>query len=357
LRNTTRIPNNAAVQSKLISINTVPSPIKSKLLPSNIMLAPMEGVVDSEMRAVLTAIGGYDRCVTEFVRVNRQRLPDKVFLRFAPELESGGTTPSGTPVYLQLLGSDPNSMAINAANAQRLEPHGIDLNFGCPSKTVNKSDGGSALLREPNRVGDIVRAVRDAVDPKIPITAKIRLGFSNHDLLDEVVDNIIEAGADELCIHARTREDRYKPPAYWSAVHKVSQRTPIPVTINGEIWSISDAHKAMLESGCSNIMLGRGALACPDLAKQIKATQQMSTYQCMTWPDALAMMVSYLKKSKNKHPLFVSNRAKQWLVFLQMHYKESATLFHQIKRLKEAEQTFAAIQAHLDADCLDAALR
>lgn len=323
--------------------------VSIKKSTNKIMLAPMEGVVDSEMRAVLTNIGGYDRCVTEFVRVNDQRLPDKVFLRFAPELEHGGTTPSGTPVYLQLLGSNPNSMALNAANAQRLEPHGIDLNFGCPSKTVNKSDGGSALLREPDRVGDIVRAVRDTVDPNIPVTAKIRLGFSNHDLLDDIVSNIIDAGASELCIHARTREDRYKPPAYWSAVKKISQYSTIPITINGEIWSVDDANKAMSESGCDNIMLGRGALACPDLAKQIHTQRQDQQYPAMTWPQALEMVVAYLRTSENKHPLFVSNRSKQWLVFLQMHYKESATLFHQIKRFKEAKHTFAAIQSYADA--------
>ena len=72
-------------------------------------------------------------------------------------------------------------MGLNAARAQKLEPPGIDINFGCPSKTVNKSDGGSVLLKEPSRIGAIVGAVRDAVDPKIPVTAKIRLGFSHHD--------------------------------------------------------------------------------------------------------------------------------------------------------------------------------
>ena len=141
----------------------------------------MEGVVDYGVRDVLTRVGGYDRCVTEFVRVNEQPIPEKVFLRYSPELEYGGTTSSGVPVYLQLLGGNYKWMAINANLAQRMEPPGIDLNFGCPSKTVTKSEGGSALLKEPQRVSDIVSAVRDAVDPVIPVTAKIRLGFSNHD--------------------------------------------------------------------------------------------------------------------------------------------------------------------------------
>jgi len=308
-----------------------------------IMLAPMEGVVDHEMRAVLTQLGGYDRCVTEFIRVNDQLLPDKVFLRFAPELTQGGTTPCGVPVYLQLLGSNPKFMALNAQRAEKLEPQGIDLNFGCPSKTVNKSDGGSALLREPNRIGNIVSAVRDSIDSNIPVTAKVRLGFSNHDLLEDVIGNIIESGATEICIHARTREDRYKPPAYWSAVKKVSTSCPIPIVINGEIWTISEAKRARQESGCKDIMLGRGALSCPDLAASIKANEELTTYQLKDWKETLSTMTEYLRQSENKHPKFVSNRAKQWLVFLQRQYPEAIELFHKIKRMREAEDVFNAI--------------
>ena len=312
-----------------------------------IILAPMEGVVDYEMRDVLTRIGGYDRCVTAFVRVTDQLLPDKVYLRFAPELARGGVTPAGVPVYLQLLGGSPRYMGLNAARAQKLSPPGIDINFGCPSKTVNRSDGGSVLLREPTRVGDIVASVRQAVDPAIPVTAKIRLGFSNSDFLSEVVGRIVEAGANEVCIHARTREDGYKPPAYWSVVKAVAERTPIPIIINGEIWSVADALRAREESGCTDIMLGRGGLTYPDLALQVKATDQQVSIEALSWPAVLEMMLVYLHRSENAHPRFVSNRSKQWLVFLQRRYSGAADLFHRIKRMKEADQVFAEITVYL----------
>lgn len=326
-------------------------PVHSVMINSGmrIILAPMEGVVDYEMRDVLTRVGGFDRCVTEFVRVTDQLLPAKVFLRFAPELERGGVTPSGVPVYLQLLGGNPRYMGLNAARAQRLSPPGIDINFGCPSKTVNKSDGGSVLLREPGRVGDIVASVRQAVDPAIPVTAKIRLGFSNPDFLSEVVERIVDAGANEVCIHARTREDGYKPPAYWSVVKAVAARTPVPVIINGEIWSVADALKAREESGCTDIMLGRGALTYPDLALQVKARDQQTPTAALSWAEVLEMMLVYLHRSENAHPRFVSNRSKQWLVFLQRHYPGAADLFQRIKRLKEADQVFAEITAYLKA--------
>lgn len=310
-----------------------------------IMLAPMEGVVDSEMRAVLTELGGYDRCVTEFVRVTDQLLPNHVFRRFAPELDQGGLTPAGVPVYLQLLGGNPDSMAKNAARVAALSPAGIDLNFGCPSKTVNRNDGGSALLREPSRVGNIVSAVRNAVGDHIPVTAKIRLGFNNADFLCEIAERVELAGASELCIHARTRDDRYKPPAHWHLVKQVTDQLQIPVIINGEIWTPAQAQRALQDSGCQHLMLGRGALSRPDLAACIKAELSAQTQAAMPWQMALELMLSYLHNTQNKHPLFVSNRAKQWLVFLQMYYAEANEVFQSIKRLKVAAEVLSALEA------------
>jgi len=307
----------------------------------------MEGVVDYEMRDLLTRIGGYDRCVTEFVRVTEQILPNRVYHRFSPELRNGGMTPAGIPVYLQLLGGNAKYMGLNAARAQRLKPPGIDINFGCPSKTVNKSDGGSVLLKEPERVGSIVAAVRDAVDPAIPVTAKIRLGFSHKDFVAELAGRVVEAGANELCIHARTKVDGYKPPAYWSAVKQVTDMVDIPVIINGEIWNQAQARQAQEESGCTDIMLGRGALTCPDLALSIKADQQGEAYTMMTWPEVMEMLLRYLQNSENRHPRFVGNRSKQWLVFLQKRYPEASDLFQRIKRMKEATEVFTEIDAYM----------
>jgi len=309
-----------------------------------ILLAPMEGVVDAQMRAVLTQIGGYHRCVTEFVRVTEQQIPNHVFYRFCPELKYGGKTPSDVPVFVQLLGGNAQYLGINAARLAKLQPQGIDINFGCPSKTVNRSDGGSVLLREPRRVGEIVNAVRDAVDPEIPVTAKIRLGFNNSDLLHEVVENVVNGGASELAIHARTKEDRYKPPAYWSLVKSVSDKIQIPLIINGEIWNADDAVKAIEQSGCSDLMLGRGAMAYPDLAATIEKRFNGESQHPMGWGDVLDLVLDYLKNSENKHPMFVSNRAKQWLGFLQMRYPEAKQVFQFIKRLKLASDVFDALE-------------
>ncbi|GHA02571.1 tRNA-dihydrouridine(16) synthase [Arenicella chitinivorans] len=309
------------------------------------ILAPMEGVIDAEMRALLTSLGGFDRCVTEFVRVTEQRLPAKVFLRYAPELEQGGVTPSGVPVYLQLLGGNPRAMAFNAQRVAKLEPAGIDLNFGCPSKTVNRSDGGSILLREPQRVFDIVKAVRDAVDPSIPVTAKIRLGFSNADHLLEIAHNIAVAGANELCIHARTREDRYKPPAYWHLVKPVQRTHCLPITINGEIWSVEDALQARAVSGCTGVMLGRGVLRFPQLAAQLRAYDLGQGFEEFDWFGLQSRITDYLNSTQKRHKYFVGGRAKQWLGFLLRRYPQAGELFHRIKRLRFADEVLAEFDA------------
>lgn len=308
-----------------------------------LILAPMEGVVDHTLRDLLTRIGGYDRCVTEFVRVSREKLPPRVFYRACPELQQGGMTPSGIPVYLQLLGGSPSDMARNAIVAEQLGAPGIDLNFGCPSRTVNNSDGGSILLREPQRVHDIVQAVRDAVSPNIPVTAKIRLGFHDINLFEEITLGIQAAGATELCIHARTKQHGYKPPAYWSEIGKVKPQLHLPVIANGEIWSAENAQQAQAESGCNDLMLGRGALSFPDLARSIKAQHQGETYTPMAWEAILPLVQQYAAAFEQRAPRYAAGFIKQWFTYLRRQYPPADALFHHIKHLKLPADIRAAI--------------
>ncbi|HMV40251.1 MAG TPA: tRNA-dihydrouridine synthase, partial [Plasticicumulans sp.] len=118
----------------------------------------MEGLADALLRAALTSVGGIDSCVTEFVRVTDTLLPRAVWLRRVPELAHGGRTPAGVPVVVQLLGSDPQCLADNAARVAGLGAPGVDLNFGCPAPTVNRHRGGAALLDEPELLARIVAA-------------------------------------------------------------------------------------------------------------------------------------------------------------------------------------------------------
>jgi len=307
----------------------------SRLADQSVVLAPMEGVINASMREFLTSIGGYSRCVTEFVRVTDVLLPERVFYRLCPELKHGGVTPSGVPVFVQLLGSEPDAIADNAGRAESLGALGVDLNFGCPAKTVNNSMGGSILLREPETVGAIVSSVRSSLSSRVPLTVKIRLGYDNADQLPEIVDAVRSAGADELAIHARTKFDGYKPPAFWQHVKPVMGNASNggATRINGEIWTVADAQAACLASGCSNVMLGRGALAAPDLALRIAANDPESPP--MAWGQLLPFIARQFERFDAQNPRYVGNRTKQWLAYLKRTYPEAVDLFSRIRTLHD----------------------
>ncbi|CCQ12336.1 tRNA-dihydrouridine synthase C [Pseudoalteromonas luteoviolacea B = ATCC 29581] len=315
-----------------------------------ITLAPMEGVVDFHMRKLLTKLGGYDLCVTEFVRVVDITLSRKGFLRYCPELLEGGFTASGTPVRVQLLGQHPKVLADNAVKAIKLGSHGIDLNFGCPAKTVNKSKGGAVLLKEPEKIFEIVHAVRQAVPAEHDVSAKIRLGYDDDSLSLEIADAIEKAGASSVAIHARTKRDGYNPPAYWEKIPTLKSRLSMPVVANGEIWTVEDAFLCQTRSQCRDIMIGRGALARPDLAAHIKATLNDQTHEPITWQDIVSHIIESSRAlSKTHTPHYFSSRMKQWLVFLKRQYPQALSLFSTIRTLHSQEEVLRALHAELEA--------
>lgn len=242
-----------------------------------IILAPMEGLVDAPIRETLTGVGGIDRCVTEFVRVTHGMLPPRVFYKYAPELYNRSLTQVGTPVAVQLLGSDPHQMARHGVRAAELGATQVDINFGCPAKTVNKHKGGCVLMREPELMHEIVAAVRQAVPAHVPVTAKMRLGYDDRSMGVACAQALEAAGAAEIVIHARSKVDGYKPPAYWEEIARAREAVKAHVIANGEIWSVADYWRCREVSGCDDVMIGRGLIARPDLARQIKASQQGET--------------------------------------------------------------------------------
>jgi tRNA-dihydrouridine synthase C len=318
-----------------------------------IMLAPMEGVIDHTMRHLLTSLGGLDRCVTEFLRVNDRLLPPRVFHRLCPELLSGGTTASGVPVYLQLLGGQPAPVAENAARGAELGAPGIDLNFGCPAKTVNRSDGGSILLREPERVGRIVEAVRQAVPREVPVTVKIRLGYDDPSRFRDNVQAIGAAGASELTVHARTKRQGYRPPAHWEEIARAREWLAIPVIANGEVWSVEEAQRCQAASGCRDLMLGRGALCRPDRPRLVAAAEAGRELAPLAWRDLPALLLAFFDLTLASYDAHcVGNPLKQWLVYLRSYFPQAARLFEELKRLREP----AALRARLWQEYLDYAL-
>jgi tRNA-dihydrouridine synthase C len=305
-----------------------------------IHLAPMEGVVDFHMRRMMTDIGGYDQCVTEFLRVTNNVYPDRVFQANCPELLNNSETDAGIPTFLQLLGGNPEMLAKNAIRAAALGACGIDLNFGCPAKTVNKHDGGASLLQYPHRVYDIVSAVREAVPDEIPVSAKIRLGFADKELALENAKAVEEAGAYRLTIHARTKMEGYKPPAHWEWIGKIREHVALPLIANGEIWTIDDFHRCRELSGVNDVMIGRGAISQPDLANLIKLSCKAEAGEPMDWPELLLLIQRFFTMSLNdtKKETYAVSRLKQWTKQLARNYPEADACFTAFRKYRTADE-------------------
>ena len=313
--------------------------IRTRALPPDffggiprIVLAPMEGVVDWVMREMITELGSVDLCVTEFIRVTDRLLPDHTFYKDCPELRQPDcATLSGTPVLIQLLGGQPGPMAENAARAVALGAPGIDLNFGCPAKTVNRHDGGAALLRDPQRIFDVVSAVRAAVPAPLTVSAKVRLGFSDKVLHLEIAKAAEQARASWLTVHARTRDEGYRPPAHWEYIARIREALQIPVIANGDIWTVDDYHRCQTTTGCKHIMMGRGLIAKPGLAREAKGgAYDPSPHEIAT------LLLKFAKKSADfRHSHYAVCRLKQWLKNLSRSRPDLQELFGHLKTLDD----------------------
>jgi tRNA-dihydrouridine synthase C len=299
-----------------------------------ILLAPMEGLLDYSLRDVITRVGGITHCVSEFIRVTDQLLPDRVFTRIVPELLNAGRTPAGVPVRAQLLGSDPACLADNAAALAALGPAGIDLNFGCPAKTVNRHRGGAVLLDEPELMHRIVAAVRRAVPAHLPVTAKMRLGNLDEGRMLEGAHAIASAGAAELVVHARTKAHGYRPPAYWEHIATIREALNIPVVANGEIWNVADAQRCLEVSGCKALMLGRGIVADPGLALAIACPEQAAP----DWPVIAPLLLRYWHRiASHVAPRHRAGRLKQWLNLLRRRFAPAQLAYEHLRTRNDAE--------------------
>lgn len=296
------------------------------------LLAPMEGLTDPLMRRILTQIATdlgcpYDWSVSEFIRVTHYPLPKHVFYKYVPELHTDGKTASGTPIHVQLLGNNPDAMSQSAVTAIDLGACAIDLNFGCPAKTVNNHKGGSVLLDEPDTLYHIINAVRKAVPSQFPVSAKIRLGYTDTSKMSEIGDAVRLARASWLTVHARTKTQGYKPPAYWKMIDHFT-KLHLPIIANGEIWNADHAASCMTQANTPHLMLGRGAVTRPDLIAQIY--QQPS---CLNWERLIHYQLDFLNDKTDNHSGLVG-RYKQWLGMLSKGYDEAEQVWHLIKRLK-----------------------
>ena len=249
-------------------------------LPHGLALAPLAGVSDRAFRRVCRACGA-DFTVSEMVSAKalcyEQRKKDPTVRSVSGQLAS--VMADELPMAVQIFGSEPDFMAEAARMIEANEyigcvsevpPSAIDINMGCPVRKVTGNGEGSALLKNPRLIGEIVTAVVKAV--KIPVTVKIRAGWDKDSVNAPEVARIIEAsGASLLTVHARTREQMYEPGVDRSVITAVKKAVSIPVLGNGDIYTAADALSMMAETGCDGVMIARGAMGNPWIFSEIRA--------------------------------------------------------------------------------------
>ena len=229
-------------------------------IENQIVLAPMAGICDSAYRRIVKSMGCglietemvSTRAVMHLNRKTREMLHMTDYER---------------PIAQQIFGSDSESFKIAVEYIyENMSPEIIDINMGCPvTKVAVKSGAGSALLKNPNKVEDIIKTVVETVP--IPVTAKIRSGWDENNAL-EIAKIIEDSGASAITVHPRTRHQRYDVPADWSIIKEIKEELSIPVIGNGDIRTCYDA-KAMLDfTDCDAVMIGRGILGNPWIVKQ-----------------------------------------------------------------------------------------
>lgn len=314
------------------------------LLPKNsygwcpyLLLAPMEGLGDLSFRRAMASIGGFDEACTEFLRVPLNGHIPSLAKRYV----ANQTHP--IPEAVQLMGSDPDLMAAMTREVIAKGAPRVDLNCGCPSNTVTGRGAGSSLLKEPNHLYKIAKAMVDVgTAVKIPVTAKLRIGFEDTSLFKENIFAAQESGVKFITLHARTKVDGYGPPARWEFIALAKELLHIPVIGNGDILTVEDAIRMLEMTRCDGLMIGRGSVVNPFIFQEIKAHFSNQGFK-KTWDAIQNFFRIFLQNFPEEMPVRNQiNKLKQIVGFL----------FKANPRLIEKKQSFLTASYESADHCL-----
>ena len=263
-------------------------------IKNRVVLAPMAGISNTSYRKIIKEMG----CGLIFAEM----VSDKAIM-FGSEktIELLKMDETERPIVQQIFGSDIDSFVIAAKRVEEMmHPDIIDINMGCPvPKIALRSQAGSALLKNPEKIGEIVRAVVDAVS--VPVTVKIRSGWDNEHINCVEVAKIIErSGASAITLHARTRSQGYSGNADWSLIKLVKENVNIPVIGNGDVTTPELAKKMLDETGCDAVMIGRGVLGNPWLIKNTVDYLDKGKYSSLiSFEEKINMLKKHLRYLKS----------------------------------------------------------
>lgn len=311
-------------------------------LKSHAVLAPMAGVSDRAYRELCVRFGAA-YCVSEMVSSKALSFNSKK----SEELME--ISDSERPCGIQIFGDDPKCMADAAKHALENEPDIIDINMGCPAPKISSNGSGSALMKNPQLCGEIVKAVTAVTD--IPVTVKIRKGWDDDSVNAVEVAKICEsAGAAAITVHGRTRQQYYKPPVDYDIIKAVRESVSVPVIANGDIDSAEKAKEVMDITGCDLVMIGRATLGNPWIFSQINAYLENPNVKIHT-PDLeerLGVMIEHIGKMvKYKGEHMAMLQARKLVVGYFKGIKGAAALRNEAGKIKTLDDLYELRQKAL----------
>ena len=268
-------------------------------IKNQVVLAPMAGICDNAYRTIIKEMGAGLICAEmvsdKAIYYNSKKTIDMLYM-----------SEEERPISQQIFGSDKESFVYAAKYIEEhMKPDIIDINMGCPvPKVAVRAQAGSALLKNPDKVYEIVKAVVDSVN--VPVTVKIRSGWDQNNInAVEIAKQIEKAGASAITVHARTRSQGYSGKADWNIIKQVKENVSIPVIGNGDIKSCYDAKKMLDETNCDAVMIGRGCIGNPWIIKEtIEYLEKGIEPKKVSYEERLDMILEHLNrlvKTKNDH--------------------------------------------------------
>jgi tRNA-dihydrouridine synthase B len=301
----------------------------------------MQDVTDLAFMHVIAHYGAPDYFFTEFLRVHAQSRPEKHILRSIDE----NTT--GRPVFAQLIGEDLHHLARTVSELLKHPIAGIDLNLGCPAPKVYKKNVGGGLLREPEKIGEILSLLRSVV-PGL-FTVKMRIGFEDTRHYDRILDLVNQHRADLLTVHGRTVKEMYRSDVHYDEIARGVARVRCPLLANGNVTSAEKAAEVVKITGAAGVMIGRHAIRNPWIFRQCRERFSGQPVTRITLGDVREYVERLYKATQSAEMPERAhvNKMKKYLNFVGQSVDAAGTFLHDMRRTSSEKELFEVCDAHL----------
>jgi tRNA-dihydrouridine synthase B len=307
-------------------------------------LAPMQDVTDLPFWRLMAQYGGADLYYTEYFRVYSTSQLQRNILQSVIE------NPTGKPVIAQMIGNDVPALVRTARELQEYPVAAIDLNLGCPAPVVYRKCAGGGLLRQTEKIEEILGALRDAI--KIKFTVKTRLGFDSSDGFEKLLTIFAKHSLDLLTVHGRTVQEMYRSEVHYDFIKLAATQMKCPVLANGNIYSAEKAGEVLEMTGAKGLMIGRGVIRNPWLFQQIKQRRRGESLFCPRGREVLEYVRALyeavcLPDGREQSQV---QKMKKYMNYLGVGVEPSGQFLHQIRRVTTRSEFFAVCESYLQHD-------